>query len=324
MKRFRIISIIGAAVVFLSAVSVSAQTPDMDSLINAKGRFDRWRVYQLKESGIIGGNIKTIYKLSEGDTLSGQEPCPLNPEDIFSPCNIMADVMGVVKGSNSVYPEPRGDGYCAKLQVVMEKVRVFGIIDMEVLVQGTLLTGYFQEPIRDTKGAYSKLDCGIPFTGRPAAVRYDYKADVGRTVVRSTGFSPFKVIGGKDYPFIAVYLQYREEDENGNVTAKRVGTAYKKFYENQEEWKNGEMLEIRYGDISGEEDYTPDMGLKDGDIVYYCRNSRGKIVPIEENGWAAPDQTPTHIIVWISSSCGEAFYGGLGNTFWVDNFQLVY
>ena len=172
----------------------------MDSLINAKGRFDRWRVYQLKESGIIGGNIKTIYKLSEGDTLSGQEPCPLNPEDIFSPCNIMADVMGVIKGSNSVYPEPRGDGYCAKLQVVMEKVRVFGIIDMEVLVQGTLLTGYFQEPIRDTKGAYSKLDCGIPFTGRPAAVRYDYKADVGRTVVRSTGFSPFKVIGGKVLP----------------------------------------------------------------------------------------------------------------------------
>lgn len=66
------------------------------------------------------------------------------------------------------------------------------------------------------------------------------------------------------------------------------------------------------------------MGLKNGDIVYYCRNSRGKIVPVEENGWAAPDQTPTHIIVWISSSSGEAFYGGLGNTFWVDNFQLVY
>ena len=62
MKRFRIISIIGAAVVFLSAVSVSAQTPDMDSLINAKGRFDRWRVYQLKESGIIGGNINQIAK----------------------------------------------------------------------------------------------------------------------------------------------------------------------------------------------------------------------------------------------------------------------
>ena len=66
----------------------------MDSLINAKGRFDRWRVYQLKESGIIGGNIKTIYKLSEGDTLSGQEPCPLKPEDIVAPCHLLADVRG--------------------------------------------------------------------------------------------------------------------------------------------------------------------------------------------------------------------------------------
>lgn len=320
MKIFRITSV--AAFLFLS-VSLSA-SPDTDSLFNAKGRFDEWRVYELSESKIIGGNIKTLYKLSCGDTLRGQEPYVSRQEDVFSPCNIMANVLGVVKGSNSVFPEKRGDGYCAKLSVIMEKVRVLGFLDMEVLVQGTILSGYFQEPIRDTKGAYSKMDCGIPFTGRPVAVSYDYKAEVGNPVVRSTGFSPKKEIGGEDYAFIAVYLQRRTEDADGNVYAKRVGTAYRLFTEDCPEWVEGEVLPVRYGDISSEPDFIPGMELKNGDIVYYCRNSKGEIVPIRENGWADACEEPTHIVVWISSSCGEAFYGGLGNTFWVDNFRLLY
>ena len=322
MKRFIISYTVSLLIVLISA-DMSAGTRT-DSLINAKGTFDQWRVYELQESGIIGGNVKTIYKLSSGDTLSGQDPCPVREEDVFSPCNIMANVVGIVKGSNSVFPEPRGDGYCARLSVMMEKVRVLGIIDMEVLVQGTILTGVFNEPIRDTKSAYTKMDCGIPFTGRPAAVQYDYKAEVGNTVIRSTGFSSKKTIGGKDYPFIAVFLQRRQEDEDGNVTASRVGTAFRKFCRDEPEWVNGESLEIRYGDISGEADFVPDMGLKNDGIVYYCRNSKGRIVPIQENAWAAPDEEPTHIIIWISSSCGEAFYGGLGNTLWIDNFKLIY
>ena len=322
MKRFRLIGIAASLIVFFPFRALS-QT---DSLINEKGRFENWRVYNLQESGIIGGNIKTISKLSEGDTLSGQEPFPVGAEDVFQPCNIMANVVGIVKGSNSVFPEPRGDGYCARLSVIMEKVKVLGMINMEVLVQGTVLSGHFNEPIRDTKSAYTKMDCGVPFTGRPSAVQYDYKAEVGHTVIRSTGFSAKKTIGGRDYPFIAVFLQRREEDDKGNVFAARVGTAFKRFYDNQAEWINGETIPVRYGDISAEEDFLPEMDLHDDDggIVYYCRNSRGQIVPIQENAWAAPDEEPTHIIIWISSSSGEAFYGGLGNTFWVDNFKLLY
>ena len=319
MKRFRISGLI---LLLFTSFSVNAAA-DTDSLINEKGKFDNWRVYELQESGIIGGNIKTIYKLSEGDTLRGQDPCPVSREDVFAPCNIMANVVGVIKGSNSVFPEPRGDGYCARLSVIMEKVRVMGMINMEVLVQGTILSGFFHEPIRDTKGAYSKLDCGIPYTGRPSAVQYDYKAEVGNPVIRSTGFSPKKEMGGEDYPYIAVYLQHREEDSQGNVTASRVGTAFRKFSRNQAEWVNGESIPVRYGDISSEPDFIPDMDLKNGDIIYYCRNSKGKIVPVREERWAAPDEEPTHIIIWISSSSGEAFYGGLGNTLWVDNFRQV-
>ena len=321
MKRFRILGLILPLLFVQVPVLASSY---MDSLFNEKGKFDQWRVMRIRESGIIGGNVKTIYKLSEGDTITGQEPFVQRKEDVFAPCNIMANIVGVVKGSNSVFPEPRGDGYCARLSVIMEKVRVLGLIDMEVLVQGTILSGYFHEPIRDTKGAYSKMDCGIPFTGRPSAVQYDYKAEVGNPVIRSTGFSSQKEMGGEDYAFIAVYLQRRTEDADGNVIAKRVGTAFKLFTEDQHEWINGETLPIKYGDISSDPDFLPDMDLKNKDIVYYCRNSHGEIVPIQENGWAEPDEEPTHIIIWISSSCGEAFYGGLGNTFWVDNFKLVY
>ena len=72
MKRFRIINI--SILLFLYAAVGAGAQGRTDSLINEKGRFDQWRVYQLKESGIIGGNVKTIYKLSEGDTLYGQDP----------------------------------------------------------------------------------------------------------------------------------------------------------------------------------------------------------------------------------------------------------
>ncbi len=311
------------AIVILSGFQLSAQTY-MDELIREKGKFEDWIVLQFDESGILGGQTKTIYKLSEGDTAIGRIPFQQRKEDIFAPCNVMACVVGIYKASNSVYPEPRGDGYCARMEVKREHVKALGIINMDVLVQGTILTGNFLEPIRDTKAAYTKMDCGIPFTGRPRAVKYDYKAIVGNEIMRATGFSPKKVIGGKDYPFIAVYLQKRTEDENGNIIAKRVGTGFKLFTDNVKEWINGEELEIHYGDVSEMAAVYPEMDLKNGAIIYNTRNSEGKLVPIKEDGWAEPDEEPTHLIVWISSSCGEAFYGGLGNKFWVDNFDVVY
>ncbi len=318
MKKF-----ILSAIVIFSCFRLSAYI-DTDSLIREKGKFEDWKVLQFDESGIIGGETKTIYKLSDGDTVIGRIPFQQKEEDIFAPCNIMACVVGIYKASNSVCPEPRGDGYCARMEVKMENVKAIGIIPIEVLVQGTIITGRFIEPIKDTKAAYTKMDCGIPFTGRPRAIKYDYKAIVGNNVVRAAMGKAYKEYDYKDYPFIALYLQKRTEDENGNITAKRVGTAYKLFTENVEEWINGEELEIHYGDASVLPHFAPEMALKNGDIIYNTKNSKGELVPIIEDGWADPYEEPTHLIVWISSSCGEAFYGGLGNTFWVDNFDIVY
>ena len=97
MKRFRILGLILPLLFVQVPVLASSY---MDSLFNEKGKFDHWRVMRLKESGIIGGNVKTIYKLSEGDTITGQEPFVQRKEDVFAPCNIMGRVLCQVVSDN--------------------------------------------------------------------------------------------------------------------------------------------------------------------------------------------------------------------------------
>ena len=79
---------------------------------------------------------------------------------------------------------------------------------------------------------------------------------------------------------------------------------------------------IHYGDIRHMAGYhAATMGLRSTD---YARNSKGKSVPVREVGWAAADETPTHLILQFSSSDGGAYIGTPGNTLWIDNVSLVY
>ena len=64
------------------------------------------------------------------------------------------------------------------------------------------------------------------------------------------------------------------------------------------------------------------MGLLDGDNPYYAMNSKGKLVPVHETGWAPADPTPTHVLVMASSSCGEAYIGTEGLTLYIDNISF--
>lgn len=288
------------------------------------GKFEHWRVMEIKESGIIGGNIKHIYKMDTGDTIKSNEPYKPNRQELFAPCNIMANVIGIIKTSNSVFPEKRGDGYCAKMEVVIEKVKVLGMINIDAVAQGTVLIGSFIEPVRDTKNPYGKIRYGIPFTDRPKGLQYDYKAIVGKGVTRATGLSPRKYLGYADYPEIQLFLQKRWEDEEGNIHALRVGTAVNRIFHNIPEWINGEVTEILYGDITGRPEFRDYMGLRPLEMSFYAWNSKGEGMPVIEEGWADPDEIPTHIIIVASSSYGEAFYGGIGNTLWIDNLKLVY
>ncbi|MBQ2440155.1 MAG: glycoside hydrolase xylanase, partial [Muribaculaceae bacterium] len=51
----------------------------------------------------------------------------------------------------------------------------------------------------------------------------------------------------------------------------------------------------------------------------YAKNSRGKMVPVNEVGWDAPNATPTHVMVMASCASGVPFVGTEGLTLYFDN-----
>ena len=131
-------------------------------------------------------------------------------------------------------------------------------------------------------------------------------------------------MGYEDHAEITVVLQKRWEDEEGNVHALRVGTAIERIEEDIPDWINGHELVIGYGDITSEPYYKEYMGLKnDPETAYHAVNSQGRNVVIKEDGWAPVGTEPTHMMIHVISSCGKAFYGGVGNTVWIDNVEVV-
>lgn len=291
--------------------------------IERGGRLDEWRVREVRESAIIGGNIKYLYEIATGDTLRGNQPYVNPPGRVWSTSNVMAVVKGVTKTSCTVFPEKRDDGYCVRLETRLENIKVLGLINMEVLASGTIFLGAMLEPIRDTKNPQGKLNCGIPFTERPRGVQFDYKAQLGNNRIRATGFRSPRELNDADYAECVVMLQKRVEDPEGNVTALRVGTGYLRLTRSQPDWVNGYLLEIHYGDITGEPFYQPYMQLIPEELSNYMINSKGKSVPILETGWADKDETPTHLIMRFSSSHGEAYVGDPHNRLWIDNIKIV-
>ena len=304
---------------------IHAQT-DVVGLINEYGKFDNWCVREIKESALIGGHTKYLYEFygNQDTTFTGKTPY-ISPSDyLWRTNNVLAIVAGVVKTNNTVYPEPRGEGYCARIETHIEEVKALGIVNMDVVCQGAFVVGVLPEPIKDTKSPMAKVFYGVPYDGMPKALRFDYKADVGHTAVRGTGFSKLKVLDYPDSAELTFMLQKRWEDEEGRIHALRVATGIERFYENQSEWVNGHEVVLKYGDITGDSDYEPYMGLKtDLETAYHALNSKGENVIVEEDGWAEPGTVPNFMILNFISSCGKAFYGGVGNTLWIDNVEIV-
>ena len=324
MRRTRLFALSLCAILYV-APGLRAQE-NVVRKINDFGRFDDWCLREVKESGIIGGKTKYLYEFyGDQDTLAtGKTPFKAPKDYLWRTNNVLAIVAGVVKTNNTVFPEKRGDGYCARIETHIEEVKALGIVNMEVTCQGALLVGALPEPITTTKDPMSKVLYGVPFIGSPKALRLDYKADVGNEVIRGTGFSKLKPMGYPDYAEITVILQKRWEDEDGNVHALRVGTGIERIMEDVPQWKNGYEVKVHYGDITSRPFYKEYMGLKtDSETAYHALNSKGKNVIISEDGWAEPGTEPTHLMIHIISSCGNAFYGGVGNTVWVDNVQVV-
>ena len=290
----------------------------------AYGDMDNWIVREIHESGIIGGNTKWLYELGPSDTIVGNTAFRNMGGSPWATSNVMAKVAGVVKTNTSVFPEKRGDGMCARMETRYESVKVFGLVDIEVIAAGSVFLGTVHEPIKGTKIPEAMLQSGVPFSKKPKALRFDYKVKAApeKNRVRSTGFSRKSTVAGQDSLAVILLLQKRWEDAEGNVYSKRVGTMVQRYTESTPDWVNDATYPILYGNITSKPEYKPYMRIQVEER--YTLNSKGKSVPIQEVGWAEPGEAPTHMVLQFTSSHGGAYIGSPGNTFWIDNVELIY
>ena len=264
------------------------------------GDFETWTEKQIKESALIGGQTKTLYKIS-------------GP---WSSSNAHARALGVDKVSVSVTPERRGNGFCCRMESTLESVKAIGI-DFKALATGSIYTGKLLDVVglRQSSDPNSAIDMGVPFTGRPSALILDYKALIqDKTAVYAPAKTKVKPVEGHDKGHITLILQHRWE-ENGHVYAYRVGTAEQPIAQTTE-WQNDFRVPIVYG--------------KEGEALHQLssnrhktHNSRGEMVCIEEVGFRG-DLEPTHLIVQISAGSMPPFTGCPGNVVWCDNIRLAY
>lgn len=286
------------------------------------GDMSQWVTRHLKESKVIGGKPKTVYAIGPTRTINGN--VAYTPQGSpWASSNVYAKVSGVVKASNTVEPAVVNGNKMAKLTTKIEEVKVLGLLNMDVMVTGTIFLGKVREPISSTKNPYGKMEMGMPYTKRPKALVYDLKVDMPNVNyrIKATGFGSKKKLPGRDQAEVYVLLQKRWEDAKGNIHALRVGTGRER-YNRSIALTCGHQLPIHYGNITKQSFYKPYMGLLNGAKAYHAYNSKGKLVPVQEEGWAPADAVPTHVLVMASSTCGEAFVGTEGLTMYIDNIAF--
>lgn len=291
------------------------------------GDFNSWITRHIKESAIIGGEHRTVYEVGPESTIEGSKPYVPAADNPWATSNVMAKVCGITKCSNAVFPDEHpGHGKCAKLTSLLEHCKAAGIINIDVMVAGTLFLGRMFEPIKSTSNPYSKMEMGVPFTKRPKSLCFDYRLLIpeGGKRIYSSGFGSKRTLSGADKAEVFILLQRRWEDAEGNLYAKRVGTGRELLSKSTAGWVTAHHLPVKYGDITHEAGFTKNMGLIPEEKSYYARNSHGKMVPVKEVGWDEPTATPTHMIVMFSAGSGEPYTGTPGQTLWVDNVALAY
>lgn len=312
MRKFAALALIG-----LSALNAGAYTFEALNY----GNFNQWVTRTIHESKIIGGHTKTLYEVGPTQTIDGNNAY-VSKSSPWATSNVYAKVKGITKGSNAVYPAKRSGGnMCAKLASEIETVKVLGLINMDVMVAGSMFLGRMIEPITSTSNPYAKMEMGVPYKKRPKALMLDYMLEVpaSNTRIKASGFGKKKTLQGRDHAVVFVLLQRRWEDAQGNIHAKRVASGSEKFG-TASGWKNGHAVPLHYGDISKTKYYDAStLALRNGQNAYYARNSKGKMVKVQEEGWDSADATPTHAIVMLSAGSGEPYVGSPGLSFYVDN-----
>ena len=317
MKKFLLLGLLWLGTIYADAETVEPLK---------YGDFENWVTRNITESKVLGGKTKQVYEIAPEATIDGNKVYHNAGGSPWATSNVMANVMGIIKASNTVFPEhyPDGGRYC-KLCTMIERVKVLGVVNLNVLVSGSIYLGYNIEPIRNTSSPYSKMEMGVPFSRRPKALRLDYAVEMPENGqrIRATGTST-KNLPGTDCTEVYILLQRRWEDADGNIYAKRVGTGRERYGKSTPGWIRRHDIPVMYGDITSDPGYKPFMGLIPESRSYYARNSKGKMVAVKEVGWDSPDATPTHMLIMASSGSGVAYEGIPGMTLMVDNLALVY
>ncbi len=308
---------------FIYRRAAMAQKPNVEFV--PYGDMDNWLVRNITESAIIGGQTKKLYEIAPKGEVTGAKAYSNAGGSPWATSNVLATVSGIIKTNTTVFPEPRGNGYCARLETKIEKCVVLGIVDIKVLAAGSVFLGNMHEPIKNTSNPQSKLSSGIPFTKKPVSLIFDYKVKLSgeENRVKQTGFSKPSTVKGVDMPMVCLYLQKRWEDAGGNIFAKRVGTMAIRF-DKTTGWINQAQCKILYGDISGRKDFKSYMGLVPYTDPQYAVNSTGKSVPIREMAWGTENDEVTHVVLQFASSHGGPYIGSPGNTLWIDNVKFGY
>lgn len=310
----------------LAALVISAQPHGRAQQLQKVplGDFEHWTVRNITESGILGGETRTIYNVAPNDTIDGNRTFSYRNTD-WASSNAYAVVAGITKTSCSVTPVQGPSGRCARLETCYASCKVAGLININVLVQGTLIWGRMREPITGISDPYASMDWGKPFTGKPRAIVVDYNALIRNsgTLTKGTTFKT-QSFPGHDAAEVTLLLQKRWEDEQGNIHAKRVGTAVYHISKSSQGWIKGQRVPVIYGNATKSPDYKPYMDLLCNTRALQAVNSKGKSREIREEAWADASEEVTHAILIISSgSCG-AYVGEIGNVLEVDNVMLEY
>ncbi len=309
------------AVVVVMALSLTSYAQQRRLL--PLGDMEQWLTREVKESGIIGGNSRTLYEIAPPRTLEENEPY-ISQGSIWATSSVYARVKRINKGSITVFPEERdGGGTAARLECRTENVKVLGIINISAMATGTIFTGSMIEPIKDTKDPQAKINSGIPFTERPEALSFDYKLQLLGHRIYDEGVGSSRNVEGRNAAEVVIILQHRWEDGDGNIFAKRVATGCEMLTQSYDNWQNNHTIELLYGDVSQNESTHTYMDLITQDPIY-AMNSRGEMKPIQEVGWADAATEPTHLFIRFSASYGGAYIGAEGTTLWVDNVSLMY
>lgn len=326
MKIFKIYQFVVLFIVCCS-MKVFSQKP-ASIFINSQGQLnysslDDWYSRKLKESVLLSGNTIDLYGVGKVDANADLFNMKLkDPASPWGTTNVYAKMVLDV-GNTRVIPEKREIGYCCRLETKIRKDNIAGF-KVDVLLSGTLFVGELIEPVHGMKDPIKNVSQGIPFTGMPKAVKFDYKYNIGKSRVKAT--TNVIEVAGTDKAEFAIILQKRWEDAAGNVFATRIGGARQFYTGTQTQWINGANYPVTYGDATHLPQYdAKTMGLIPSVGEVYVKNSKGKMVPLVETGWGLPGETPTHMILYFTSSYqGVDYTGSTESVFWVDNIELVY